>query len=347
MGSKAVPPLLTKPDRHQLKLLRIVLVVLCIFSLLIGSINVLLFNAYLVAAFNFISALACVAIFGYLQRSLNLTLASWFLIAAVILNLAAFMLAAKGAAYSIIWLTVLPPLAFFLLGRIAGSWVTALAFLTTLGLLLFFQSDLPVLAFSTGAILNIAEVFIILWLLFRFYEGSRQAAFKELHRLSVMDKLTGLHNRSSLDDLLEMHMQLAERTALPLTVMLIDIDHFKQVNDQHGHLRGDAILQQVATALTSRIRTTDKLGRWGGEEFLLLCPNTCLQDGIQLADSLRLFISDSIAIEGKPLTLSFGLTEVRKHSSANEVVRQADEALYAAKDAGRNSVRVYLENNLT
>lgn len=341
MESKAVPSLLTNPDRHQLKLLRIVLGVLFVFSVLIGSLNVLLFNAYQVACFNFISALAGVAIFGYLHRSRNLTIASWLVIAAILFNLTAFMLAAQGAAYSIIWLTVLPPLAFFLLGRAAGSWVTAVAFLSTLALLVFFQSQLPTLKFSTGAILNIAEVFIILWLLFRFYEGSRQAAIQELKRLSVTDKLTGIHNRSKLDDLLATHIHFAARSSLPLVVMLIDIDHFKQVNDQHGHLRGDEILQQVATALTSRIRVTDQLGRWGGEEFLLLCPDTALQDGIQLADSLRLSISESISIQGKPLTLSFGVTEVRQHSSANEVIRQADEALYAAKGAGRNSVSYY------
>lgn len=341
MKPRAVPSLLSNPDRHQLKLLRIVLAVLFVFSVLIGSLNVLLFNAYQVAAFNFISALAGAAIFGYLHHSRNLTIASWLVIAAILFNLTAFMLAAKGAAYSIIWLTVLPPLAFFLLGRRAGSWVTAGVFLTTLALLVFFQSQLPTLKFSTGAILNIAEVFIILWLLFRFYEGSRQAALQELKRLSVIDKLTGLHNRAKLDDLLETHIHLAARSSLPLVVMLIDIDHFKQVNDQHGHLRGDEILQQVATALTSRIRATDQLGRWGGEEFLLLCPDTALQDGIQLADSLRLFISESIAIQGKPLTLSFGVTVVRQHSSANEVIRQADAALYAAKGAGRNSVSYY------
>lgn len=74
---------------------------------------------------------------------------------------------------------------------------------------------------------------------------------------------------------------------------------------------------------------------------MLLYPDTALQDGIQLADSLRLFISESIAIQGKPLTLSFGVTEVRQHSSANEVIRKADAALYAAKGAGRNSVSYY------
>lgn len=338
---------LTNPDRHQRKLLRIVLVVIFIFSLLIGSLNVVLFSAYQIAAFNFTSAAASVAIWFYFQFSRNLKAASWLVVAAIVFNLGAFMLAAKGAAYSIIWLTVLPPLAFFLLGRRAGSWVTAIAFVVTLSLLVFFQSQLPTLKFSTGAILNIAEVFIILWLLFRFYEGSRQAAFQELKRLSVIDKLTGIHNRSRLDDLLESHIHLAARTSLPLVVILIDIDHFKQVNDRYGHLRGDAVLLQVATALKSRVRVTDELGRWGGEEFLLLCPDTSLQEGTQLAESLRQYIAGNINIDGEALTLSFGLTEVRQQISANEAIRQADEALYAAKDSGRNRVMVFLQDSKT
>lgn len=336
---------LIKPDRHQRKLLRIVLVVMFVFSVLIGSLNVVFFNAYLIAAFNFISVVASVGIWGYFQLTRRLKVASWLLIIAVILNLSAFILSAKGAAYSIIWITVLPPLAFFLLGRRAGSWVTGIVFTTAIGFLILFMPELPTLSFSTGAVLNITEVSIILWLLFRFYEGSRQSAFQELERLSMIDKLTDIYNRSKLDDLLEANIQLAARTSLPLVVMLIDIDHFKRVNDRHGHLQGDAVLQQVASALKARIRSTDEVGRWGGEEFLLLCPGTSLQDGMQFAESLRLQIAKNIKIDGEAITLSFGLTEIRQLISPTEAIRQTDEALYVAKNSGRNRIVVYAQDN--
>lgn len=345
MDSTSVTRSLTNPDRHQRKLLRIVLVVIAVFSGFIGVLNVVLFSEYQLAIFNFTSALASVAIWFYFQLARNLKSASWFVIVAVLFNLSAFILSTKGAAYSVIWLTVLPPLAFFLLGRKSGSWVTGIVFIATISLLVFFKAELPSLVLSTGAILNIAEVFLILWLLFRFYEGSRQAAFQELHRLSVIDKLTGIHNRASLDSLLEAHIQLAARTSLPLVVMLIDIDHFKQVNDYYGHLKGDMILQQVAAALKSRVRATDDLGRWGGEEFLLMCPDTELEDGIQLAESLRQHTVSTININGEALTLSFGITAIFEHMSANEAIRQADEALYAAKNTGRNRVVVFVPNS--
>lgn len=326
------------PKRHQRTLLRIVLVVMLVFSILIGSLNVFLFQAYQVAAFNFISAAASVMIWFYYQATRNLKLASWLLTFAVIFNLSAFIGSAKGTAYSIIWVTVLPPLAFFLLGRRAGSWVTGIAFVATIIFLVINLPDLPVLAFSTGTILNIAEVLIILWLIFRFYEGSRQSAYQELERLSVVDKLTGLYNRAKLDDLLEANIQLSARTSLPMVVMLLDIDHFKRVNDQYGHVEGDAVLQQVAVALSQRVRSTDVLGRWGGEEFLLICPATSTSEGLQLAEMLRQNVSDDVKLVTGPLTVSIGVTEVRGQIQPNDVIRQADAALYTAKNSGRDQV---------
>lgn len=330
-------------DRHQRKLLRIVLAVLFVFSLLIGGLNIVYFSSYQVASFNFISATSSMLIGFYFHRCQNLKLASWLLIATVLFNLSFFIVSAKAAAYSVIWITVLPPLAFFLLGRRAGSWVTGIAFAAVIGYLIYFLPELPALRLSIGAILNISEVLIILWLLFRFYESSRQAAFAELGRLSMVDKLTGVYNRSKLDDLLEYHIQLTSRALQPLVVALIDIDHFKQVNDHYGHLQGDAVLQQVAGALNSRLRATDGFGRWGGEEFLLICPNTTLAEGLNLAEALRSHIEQSVKLDGQPVTLSVGVTAVSATTTPADVIRYADAALYQAKNSGRNCVVAYQE----
>lgn len=329
-------------ERHQRKLLKIVLAVVFVCSLIIGGLNLLLFSAWQVASFNFISAALSGMIWIYFQYSRNLQMASWFLVSAVLFNLMMFVVPAQGAAYSVIWLTVLPPLAFFLLGKHAGSWVTGLAFAATI----FFLLTLPESSssdFSTGAILNIIEVFIVLWLMFRFYEGSRAEAYQELERISERDKLTGLYNRAKLDDLLMANIQLAARTRMPLVVMIIDIDHFKRVNDQHGHLRGDEILKSMATVLRQAVRVTDVIGRWGGEEFLLLCPATELTDGVQLAGKLREQAEQRVRIGLEPVTLSFGLTCVTESVSPELVIQQADDALYAAKRNGRNRVEAYLD----
>ncbi|MDD4862665.1 MAG: GGDEF domain-containing protein [Alishewanella agri] len=212
-----------------------------------------------------------------------------------------------------------------------------------IGYLIYYLPELPTLRLSTGAILNISEVLIILWLLFRFYESSRQAAFAELGRLSMVDKLTGVYNRSKLDDLLEYHIQLTSRTLQSLVVALIDIDHFKQVNDRYGHLQGDAVLQQVAGALNSRLRTTDSFGRWGGEEFLLICPNTTLAEGLNLAEALRSHIEQNVKLDGQPVTLSVGVTAVSATTTPADTIRYADAALYQAKNSGRNCVVAYQE----
>ncbi|MCL4410460.1 MAG: GGDEF domain-containing protein [Firmicutes bacterium] len=332
---------LVNSERHQLRLLRIVLVVLFIFSCAIGSLNVFVFNAYQIATFNFISAAASVLIWFYLRSTSNLRVASWLLIAAVLFNLSAFIGSSKGAAYSIIWVTVLPPLAFFLLGRRAGSWVTGIAFLGTVAFLVLYLRTLPEVNFTAGAILNIAEVMLVLWLIFRFYEGSRSAAYAELERLSVIDKLTGVYNRSKLDQLLEGHIQLAARAGMPLCVILFDIDHFKRVNDRYGHLHGDLVLQQVTSAIQGAVRQTDEFGRWGGEEFLLLCPATSVADGMVLANKLREVVSAAVETDDGELTISAGLTCVDSLTSPAAAIREADHALYAAKSSGRNKVVRY------
>ncbi|RUO20206.1 GGDEF domain-containing protein [Aliidiomarina haloalkalitolerans] len=332
---------LVNSERHQRKLLRIVLVVLFIFSCVIGSLNVFAFGAYQIASFNFISAVASVGIWFYFRRTTNLVVASWLLITAVLFNLAAFMGTSKGAAYSIIWITVLPPLAFFLLGRRAGSWVTGIAFVATVAFIVFHLRPLSDVNFTTGAILNIAEVLLVLWLLFRFYEGSRSDAYRELERLSVVDKLTGIHNRSKLDQLLAAHIQLAARTDMPLSVILIDIDHFKRVNDHYGHLFGDVVLQQFVESICGAVRQTDEFGRWGGEEFLLLCPATSIQDAEALANKLRQIVSASVHTDNGSITFSAGVTSVRSLVPSSNVIREADHALYAAKNAGRNRVVCY------
>lgn len=332
---------LVNSERHQRKLLQIVLVVTFIFSLLIGSLNVFIFGSYQIATFNYISAVASVLIWFYFRASANLAVASWLVIAAVIFNLTAFVGVSKGAAYSIIWVTVLPPLAFFLLGRRAGSWVTGIAFLFTIAFLVFYLRTVPELKFTAGAILNIAEVLLVLWLIFRFYEGSRSAAYHELERLSVVDKLTGIHNRSKLDQLLAAHIQLAARTGLPLSVVLMDIDHFKRVNDRYGHLHGDVVLQHVAAAIQGAVRQTDEFGRWGGEEFLLLCPATTIEDGVVLANKLREVVSELVQTDDGPVTVSAGVTSVNSLVPSSNAIREADYALYAAKNSGRNRVVSY------
>ncbi|MDR5900109.1 diguanylate cyclase [Halomonas vilamensis] len=161
---------------------------------------------------------------------------------------------------------------------------------------------------------------------------------QELKRIASTDMLTGLVNRMSFDQRLEKEIERTRRYERPLSLIMIDIDHFKPINDEHGHDVGDQVLGDFARVLSANLRTTDICARWGGEEFMVLAPETEFSQAVQLAEKLRLAIVDVIfPVVGK-VTASFGVVEVGPNELATRVVKRADQALYQAKAEGRNRV---------
>lgn len=161
---------------------------------------------------------------------------------------------------------------------------------------------------------------------------------RELERLASRDALTNLYNRWKMDDCFEHEVQRANRFHRPLSVILIDIDHFKQINDTHGHAVGDSVLMETAELLQSNLRSSDIPCRWGGEEFLVICPETEIDTAIQLAERLREeFATRCFSVAGHQ-TASFGVAEYKSDRSPGQIFRQADAAMYQAKEKGSNRV---------
>lgn len=155
------------------------------------------------------------------------------------------------------------------------------------------------------------------------------------------DKLTGLLNRAKIDDILQSEIKRATRNEFALSVILIDIDYFKEVNDKHGHQTGDLILSEFAALLSSNIRETDFIGRWGGEEFLIICPHTDSDGTFALAENLRKRVeSTSFSVIGNK-TSSFGIAQLYKSDTIEDIFKNVDFALYYAKKMGRNQVQRY------
>lgn len=157
------------------------------------------------------------------------------------------------------------------------------------------------------------------------------------------DFLTGLNNRAKFEKTLERERSRAIRYQSPLSVILIDIDHFKYVNDDYGHVVGDAVLKEFAQILSLNIRESDTLARWGGEEFIVLCPHTNINGAKVLAESLRSKIEayEFDAIGHK--TASFGVAQYNSDKEKESIVLDVDAALYMAKQDGRNRVKVFKE----
>jgi diguanylate cyclase (GGDEF)-like protein len=169
---------------------------------------------------------------------------------------------------------------------------------------------------------------------------------KMLEQLSITDSLTGLRNRRFLTEILSVEFQRALRYGTDLTLLMADLDHFKQVNDRHGHLAGDEVLCAVAERLQRRLRASDIGGRYGGEEFLVILSHSSAEGGVVLAEHWRADVEENPVelADGTPIltTLSIG---VASHSptfrDASELIAAADSALYRAKEWGRNQVAVY------
>lgn len=170
---------------------------------------------------------------------------------------------------------------------------------------------------------------------------SNIALRERLRTQSLRDPLTGLYNRRYMEDALDRYVSLAERTGSSTAVMMIDLDDFKRLNDEHGHAKGDAVLRDVAAQLIGGLRPSDVVSRYGGEELMVILPG-CSLEGAQLkAENLRARIEGLAEAHGVPISASFGVAAVPETStSPADVVPMADAALYAAKQAGKNCVRL-------
>ena len=159
--------------------------------------------------------------------------------------------------------------------------------------------------------------------------------------LSRIDPLTNVMNRRSIANQLE---QLHQQRKALYSVVLLDLDHFKHINDNYGHDMGDQVLIQVAECLAQHVREQDMIGRFGGEEFILLLPNTTTEQAQHVAERCRIALTElNFVYEQQPFSISasFGVSSSQNASEPQQIIRQADQALYAVKTAGRNQVQIY------
>lgn len=167
-----------------------------------------------------------------------------------------------------------------------------------------------------------------------------QTAKEVAEALSVTDVLTGLFNRLKLDRSFSEELTRCHRFGEAFSVILVDLDHFKGVNDTYGHQAGDSVLVDIAAILKANTREVDTVGRWGGEEFLILCPRTDGTGAGLLAEKIRASIDSHTFPGAGHCTASFGVAEYVSGDTAETLTAKADQALYRAKDSGRNRVEV-------
>ena len=171
---------------------------------------------------------------------------------------------------------------------------------------------------------------------------------EEQRRKALLDPLTGIANRAALTERLELEYARIQRNNSSLVLTIIDFDHFKRINDDYGHLAGDKVLKIIAQELSKRLRKTDFIARFGGEEYVILLPETPLAEGKKLIETLRLVIQACpFHFRGEPVTITFsaGIGQVSPQESLDDAFERIDQALYAAKKAGRNTIIASELNN--
>ncbi|RDV24242.1 GGDEF domain-containing protein [Alteromonas aestuariivivens] len=247
-----------------------------------------------------------------------------------------------------LWIYVVPPVAMFYAGVTRGL-MTVGVFTLMISLLMFFPNDALLLtSYDQDFKIRLLLSFLTVTFLSAFYEYSRQKTFDTVQQLSeqfeqqaLHDPLTRLPNRRGIQQQLTQELARLRRNGRPFSLILADIDHFKNINDNHGHSNGDEVLRRVSGIFQNRLRGLDMVARWGGEEFLIVAPETPESNAEALAEKIRTSLAETpIVLNGFPIkvTASFGVCEVSKDVELERALTLADKALYKSKQNGRNRV---------
>ena len=247
-----------------------------------------------------------------------------------------------------LWFYALPPLLFFLTSLKAGTAVLLFCYLAALivfqfpdlpGITATYNDDFKIRFFAT---LTFESIFCFVLEATRQSAQNKLVTFAQAHEHAARtDELTGLANRREMLNRLNTEFSRYQRAGHHFSIVLIDLDLFKQVNDNHGHDAGDKVLQRFAEVTHGVTRQTDVAARWGGEEFMLLLPDTTLLQALALAERLRSEIASTAFTHNGttiPVTLSAGVCSISNATSINELLKQADVQLYSAKEGGRNRI---------
>ncbi len=203
-------------------------------------------------------------------------------------------------------------------------------------------------SYSTEFKLRLLYSFLTVTFLSALYENSREKSYqkalelsKKYQQLAHFDPLTHLSNRRDALYILKREQARMVRTKEPFSIILCDVDHFKQINDQYGHNAGDSVLIELAKIFTNNIREQDYIARWGGEEFLFILPQTTAKSANHIAEKIQKRLQNSVVNyenDKIAVTVSMGIEQFRDEQNIDELINNADKHLYQAKNSGRNQI---------
>lgn len=242
---------------------------------------------------------------------------------------------------SYVWVLLFPSISYILLGKKWGAIYTAGALIASSVIFTYsFYNNESI--FNPSSFLNALLGMLVIWLLAHEYESWMQKFHRKLIGLASSDSLTGLYNREPLEHIYTHGLAESERQGSKLSLILLDIDFFKRVNDNYGHASGDTVLRLVSDILRTHAREGDFIFRLGGEEFCIILPVSSSEEAQEIAEEIRLSVAEKFKEYGaknQSITISIGIAESEHYQQTmDELFRAADERLYMAKSMGRNRV---------
>ncbi len=314
---------------------------------------------HVLALIDFVVTINVIVALYLLIEKNKLDLAASFMTGLLLLFLIGFNYVSKNNQFELIWTLTFPLFVIPIMGIKKGISIIVFYYIILIpvvysGIGVWNHGFWDVTSFIRFLIVSIASV-----VTGYYFESSSMRAYnavlrvrekektylKKLENLSMTDELTGLNNRRYFDDHFRIEQEKVNRYDNSLCLIMIDIDHFKTINDEFGHTVGDNVLIEFSDLLRSQVRETDFLSRWGGEEFMLLLPEIGISKAKIIAEKLRRLISSHQFSHNKKLTASFGVAWVSPNQeSKRSSIHNVDSALYQAKNEGRNRVKVFEEN---
>ncbi len=309
--------------------------------LIFGFINFFVLDNYFVSVLDLIVFIIFLVAFFTLRKTKDIDKAASYGVGILALFMFAFAIVDHNQSFGLIWTIFVPIFAISMFGHKKGFFISLVFYVILFSILFYglfyWESDnWDITSFLRFVVASIVLVFLIF-----LTEYSLNRVQTNLHILSITDALTFLCNRRKIDEMIQIEYNNFKRYKTELSLCMLDIDNFKLVNDVFGHAVGDEVLIQMAEIFTNNTRTTDIIGRWGGEEFVIIMPHTSSQQALKTIEKLREKINEHKFDKVGFVTCSFGIYTASEHTKNLETMFiEADKKLYEAKNSGKDCIVV-------
>ena len=332
-----VPPELAGDFRRfrRAQLLNFFLILMALVLLVASVFNWLTVQFYLISIIEAVLSALCFWTYYWFRTRLDMVAAGWIVSSITGMIAITLIIYTKGRLDTYALTIIYPLLAYPIHGTRSGGLAYGVFSLMVIGTIVYGWTHWDLVS-PISTLFNVSVVLAIGGGIIVYYELTKEEALNKIHVTAMTDPLTGIWNRTMFDQVLDREIANSRRYHLPFSLILSDLDHFKQVNDTYGHHIGDSVLKEYAAIILERKRFADHLSRWGGEEFALILPNTRLVDAEMVARALIDAVRGHRFKDVGGITVSMGLGEFNDRTNRDDFFRAIDRALYDAKQQGRD-----------